>query len=129
MTKQTQWEKGEVFGTHVRTLGNGFVVTLGHSDAHYPPGTPEPRLNVNTTALWMKIEFEDYKSAGFPFPLGWWCRLSTDRSLLKAKKRIDDYGYTLPPEMMEEYWSAWLEDLKRERANLSETKDAKEILL
>jgi hypothetical protein len=115
-----RWEKGEIPGTYVRTLGNGATVTLGSSDSNYPPGTPEgERLNLNTTALWLKVEVPDHEAAGYPFPLGWWARLQSARSLHKAKGQIDRFGYTLPPEMLAEYWQARVFEME---ANMARAK-------
>lgn len=113
---QPQWEEGDIPGTWRRKLGNGAVVTLGTSDAAYPPGEGEGRLNLNTSALFFKVEVEDYEGAGFAFPLGWWAKVSGTRSMHKAKGQIDRNGYTLPAEMLADYWQERVIQMEAERA-------------
>jgi hypothetical protein len=110
--KAPRWEEGDIPGTVTRPVG-AFTVTLGTSDSGYPPGTPEDqRLNLNTTALWMKVDVEDHEGQGYAFPLGWWAKIHSERSLHKAKGQIDRYGITLPPEMAAAYWQARVEEME-----------------
>lgn len=115
----SEWEQGEIPGTWKCQLENGFVVTLGHSDANYPPGTPEPRLNVNTSALWMRVDLENHEAMGIPFPLGWWARIHSVRSLHRVQEMIVRNGYTLPVEIACDYWQARVFELEEQRARAS----------